>query len=263
MTNQVFKFLLIIFSLAFSSCSTYKQIPYFQDLSLSGPVDENIANFSPTKIQKDDVLGIYISSLNPETASAFNGKLNRLNGNNEDYNVNNPINPFEGYLVDEKGEIQVPVLGMVKVKGLTTSQVMELIKEKLQDYLKQPSVNVRILNFKVSVLGDVARPDVYPVRAERITLLEALSLAGDLNITAKRKNVLLIREQEGKRQYIPIDLNSKALFTSDYYYLKSNDVVYVQPDKTKFAPHDIGYRNATLIVSALSVVAIALSTVYR
>src|SRR5690606_3016617 len=126
-----------------------------------------------------------------------------------------------------------------------------------------PSVNVRIVNFKISVLGDVARPDVYPIRNERITVLEALSLAGDLNITAKRKNVLLIREQDAKRQYIPIDLNSKTLFTSDYYYLKSNDVLYIQADKTKYAPYDIGYRNATLLVSALSVVAIALSTVYR
>jgi len=263
MANKLLQFIILILSLLFTSCGTYKQIPYFQDLSLSGPVDESIANFSPIKIQKDDVLGIYISSLNPEASSAFNGKLNRLNGNNEDYNVTNPINPFEGYLVDEKGEIQIPVLGTIKVLGLTTSVVRDNIKQQLEKYLKQPSVNVRIVNFKVSVLGDVARPDVYPIKNERITVLEALSLAGDLNITAKRKNVLLIREQDSKRQYIPIDLNSKALFTSDYYYLRSNDVLYVQADKTKYAPHDIGYRNLTLIVAALSVVAIALSTVYR
>ncbi|WP_379040206.1 polysaccharide biosynthesis/export family protein [Pedobacter alpinus] len=246
-----------------SSCGRYNQIPYFQDLKLNGPVQEEINNLSAQTIQKDDVLGIIISSSSAEASAVFNNKLTRLNNNNDDVSSANPINPYEGYLVDSSGEIQFPVLGALKVAGLTTPQLRKMLTDKLNQYLKNPVVIARIINMKVSVLGDVAKPDIYPIKSERITVLEALALAGDLNITAKRKTVILIREQDGKRAYIPIDLNAKALFKSDYYYLKSNDVIYVQPDKTKYAPYDIGYRNATLIVAALSVLVIGFSTIYR
>ena len=252
-----------VLSVIASSCSRYRQIPYFQDLKLSNPVIEEINNFSAPTIQKDDVLGIIVSSASAEASAVFNNKLTRVNSNNEDVSAGNPINPYEGYLVDGNGEIQFPVLGTLKVAGLTTPQLKKMLIDKLAPYLKNPAVIARIINMKISVLGDVARPDVYPVKTERITVLEALALAGDLTITAKRKEVILIREQDGKRTYIPIDLNSKSLFTSDYYYLKSNDIVYVQPGKTKYAPYDIGHRNATLIVAALSVVVIGLSTIYR
>src|SRR5690606_29409292 len=129
-------------------------------------------------------------------------------------------------------------------------------------YLSEPVVNIRMLNFKISVMGDVLRPGVYPVQNERITLPEALTLAGDLQITAIRQ-LILIRELEGKREFIPIDLTSTAFFNSPYYYLKNNDVIYVQPDKTKFATVDRSYRTASILLSGLSVVAIVFSTLYR
>lgn len=254
---------IFFFTFALSSCSRYTQIPYFQDLKLSGPLTEEISNFSSPTIQKDDVLGIIVSSASAEGSAVFNNKLSRLNSNNDDVSAGNPINPYEGYLVDGNGEIQFPVLGKLKVAGLTTPALKKMLLDKLTPYLKSPTVIVRVINMKVSVLGDVAKPDIYPVKTERITILEALALAGDLTITAKRKNIILIREQDGKRAYILVNLNEKALFTSDYYYLKSNDVVYVQPDKTKYAPYDIGYRNATLIVAALSVIVIGFSAIYR
>ncbi len=264
MISKTKVFFLLIFTIIVSSCGKYKEIPYFQNLKLNNSVKENIDNYTPITIQKDDILGIFISSSSAaESTAPFNNKLSRINGNNEDYASTNPINPFEGYLVDDKGEIQFPVLGTIKVAGLTTTQFRQNLKDKLTKYLNTPIVNARIVNFKISVLGDVAKPDVYVVKNERITVLEALSLAGDLNITAKRNDVLIIREQNGERQYVPVNLNSKDLFKSDYYYLKNNDVIYVQPGKAKYAPFDIGYRNATLIVSALSVVAIVLSTIYR
>ncbi|MBC7655030.1 MAG: polysaccharide biosynthesis/export family protein, partial [Oligoflexus sp.] len=129
-------FFLLIFSIIVSSCGRYKQVPYFQNLKLSSPVKESIDNFTPITIQKDDVLGIYISSKSaPEATAPFNNKLTRLNSNNEDLSPGNPINPFEGYLVDEKGEIQFPVLGTIKVLGLTTAQLRQQIKEKLTTYL--------------------------------------------------------------------------------------------------------------------------------
>ena len=256
---------LLLFVIIITSCkSKYATIPYFQNLKLTNEVKESVDNFTPITIQKDDVLGIYVTSTStPDAVALYNNKLTRVNSNNEDVTAGNPINPFEGYLVDSNGEIQFPNLGVIKVAGLTTAELRKQLVSKIKPFLANPAVNARIINFKISVFGDVARPDVYPVKNERITILEALALAGDLSITAKRKDVLLVREQNGERTYIPIDLTSKALFTSDYYYLKSNDVIYVQPDKTKYAPFDIGYRNATLIVAALSVVVIGLSTVIR
>ena len=133
----------------------------------------------------------------------------------------------------------------------------------LLKYYNDPVVNVRILNFKVSVYGDVERPNVYSLQNERTTSTQALSMAGDLNITAMRKTVILVREEDGKRQFIPIDLTSKKIFESPYYYVRNNDEIYVQPDRTKYATVDRGYRTATLVLSGLSIIAIVLSNIYR
>lgn len=204
--------------LSLSSCRSYQEIPYFQDLNRKSVTEEQINNYSALKIQPNDIIGVNVLSLNADASAAFN------------YNPEN--NPNTGYVVNENGEIKMPMVGVVKVAGLTTEQLRSKLQTDLLRYLKEPTVNVRILNFKVSVLGDVLRPDVYSVPGERITIPEALSLAGDLNITGVR-NILLIRENNGKREYVPIDLKSKALFNSPYYYLKNNDMIYVDPHKTK------------------------------
>lgn len=250
----------IIFILLFSSCGSYKNIPYFQDLNHTSLTKEQVENFSPLAIQPADILGINVTSRNPESSSIFNYNLNRVNGNNYDVA---PGNPIVGYLVDQKGEIHLPLIGSLKVAGLTTSQLREQLDKTLLTYYKDPVVNIRIINFKVSVFGDVQKPDIYTLTNERTTITQALSLAGDLNITAMRTNVILIREQDGKRNYIPIDLTSKKLFESPYYYLKNNDEIYVQPDRTKYATVDRGYRTATLVLSGLSIIAIVLSNLYR
>jgi len=250
----------IIFLLITASCSSYRSIPYFQDLNKASASEEVLSNFKSPQVQPQDILGINVASLNPEASAVFNYNLNRVNGNNYDLS---PGNPVVGYLVDAQGEIRLPMVGAMKVAGLTTSEISQQLQKNLIPYLKQPLVNIRIINFKVAVMGDVLRPDVYTVQNERITVTEALTLAGDLNITAIRTNVLLVREQDGKRQYIPIDLTSKALFTSPYFYLRNNDILYVQPDKTKFATVDRGYRTATLLLSGLSIIAIVLSNLFR
>lgn len=246
-------FLPVLIVLLLPACS-YKGVPYFQDLNQSSPSKETIANFSPVTIQPEDVLGINVSSLNTEASSVFNYNLNTVTGTTQ--NANNPV---VGYLVDEKGDIQLPLVGSVKVSGLTLSAVREKIQRQLTEYLKQPVVNVRLLNFKVSVMGDVLRPGVYPVQNQRISIAEAITMAGDLNITALRTNVMLIREHEGTREYIPIDLTSKKLFSSPYFYLKTNDILYVQPGKNKFASVDNSYRNISILLSALSIVVILLT----
>jgi polysaccharide export outer membrane protein len=231
--------LLLVLSIIFfaaSSCNTYKNIPYFQNVDRSTTVNEKIDNYSPITIQKQDILGITVTSLNPDAWKDDTEKPN-------------------GYLVDMNGNIQLPLIGSVKAEGFTTNDLRQQIESKLTTYLKEPSVNVRIINFKISVIGDVAHPNVYPIPNERVTVPEALGLAGDLNITGIRNNVLLIREVNGNRQFINIDLTTADLFKSPYYYLKNNDVIYVQPDKTKSNSGDRSYRTISLVLATLSLVA--------
>ncbi|EOR94562.1 Polysaccharide export outer membrane protein [Arcticibacter svalbardensis MN12-7] len=237
-----------------SGCS-YKGVPYFQDLNNTSPVKETIGNYQELTVQPEDIIGISVSSLNSEASSVFNYNLNTITGTSQI----SPNNPIVGYLVDEKGAIQLPLIGNLKVSGLTLSSIRETIQSRLNEYLKQPVVNIRLINFKVSVMGDVLRPGVYPVQNQRISIAEALTMAGDLNITALRNNVVLIRESGGNREYIRIDLTSKKLFNSPYYYLKTNDILYVQPGRNKFASVDNSYRNIGILISALSIVAILLT----
>jgi len=216
--------LLLVLSIilfAASSCNTYKNIPYFQNVDRSNTVNEKIDNYSPITIQKQDILGITVTSLNPDAWKDDTEKPN-------------------GYLVDMNGNIQLPLVGSIKAEGFTTNDLRQQIESKLATYLKEPSVNVRIINFKISVIGDVAHPNVYPIPNERVTVPEALGLAGDLNITGIRNNVLLIREVNGNRQFINIDLTTADLFKSPYYYLKNNDR---------------SYRTISLVLATLSLVA--------
>ena len=242
-----------------SSCGVkYKSVPYFTDLPVDSTIQEQIKNQTILKIQKDDILAITVSSLNPEASAIFNlGNTSSIQGN---VNANvNPVNTSNGFMVDQKGAIQLPLVGSIQLEGLTTTAARELIQSKLVTYLKEPVVSLRLINFKVSVLGDVARPGVFPVQNERVSVNEALSMAGDLTITAVRNNVLLIRENQGKREYVRLNLQSKDLFNSPYYYLQNNDVLYVQPGSAKYASVDSSYRNVSIVLSALSVIALIIS----
>lgn len=239
-----FTLLMAICITLLTACSSYKNVPYFQDVKYSTNAVETIENFKPITIQPADILSVSVSNLNPQ---AYNDSTGRT----------------VGYSVDKDGNIKLPLIGSIKVNGLTTTTAEQQIQDKLEPFLKNADVVVRIKNFKVSVMGDVARPDVYNVVSERVTITEALTMAGDLNITAKRSQILLVREVDGKREYVPIDLLSSNLFRSPYFYLKNNDMLYVQPDKTKYAAVDGSYRTFSLVLSALSVVAIVLTSVIK
>lgn len=237
---------LLALVISFSSCRSYQEIPYFQDLKRNGISEEAITNYSSLTIQPNDILGVNVISMNAEASQVFN--------------FNSDNNPDVGYIVTQSGEVKLPLLGMVKVAGLTTDELRNQLQKSLLTYIKEPVVNVRILNFKISVLGDVLRPDVYSVPGERITITEALSLAGDLNITGVR-NILLVRENNGKREYVPIDLKSKNLFNSPYFYLKNNDLIYVDPHKTKLAI--VENSKFSVLLSIFTVLGFALSQTIR
>lgn len=246
-------------SIFLSSCSSYKKIPYFQDLDPGKTLSESTENYTPLLIKPNDVLGINVTSRNPESSAVFNYNLSHVSGSP----VVSEDNPVIGYLVDEEGNIHLPYLGAIKVAGFTTLQVRDMLNTKLQALYKDPVVNIRLINFKVAIYGDVERPNLYTLQNEHTTITQALSLAGDLNITAKRNNVLLIRHENGKRKFIRVDLTSKKIFDSPYYYLQNNDEIYVTPDRTKYAEVDRGYRNTSLLLSALSIIALVITNVNR
>ncbi len=248
-------FYLLLAAVLFSSCGVnYKTIPYFTDLPADSAIQEQIKNQTVLKIQKNDILALNVTSLNPEASAIFNmGSMTSVQGSSS--GVSSP----NGFLVDQNGSIQLPLVGSIPVVGLTTAQARLAIEKKLLQFLKEPVVSLRVSNFRVSVLGDVTRPGVYPVNNERVSVSEALSMAGDLTITGERKNVLLIREDRGVREYIRLDMQSKELFNSPYYYLQNNDVLYIQPGKAKYASVDASYRKVSLIVSVLSVLAVIIT----
>lgn len=260
MKKTIYLFITVLF---LSSCGVkYKYIPYFMDLPAGSVIEEKITNQTILKVQPNDILAMTVTSpsINPEAIAAaamFNvGTTSSVQGENN-ANLATSVN---GFLVDEKGDIQMPLIGSLHVSGLTIAEVRALVRDKLNvTYLKDPIINIRLANFKVSVLGEVARPGVYPINNERITITEALSLAGDLKITAQRKDVLLIREINGERKYIRFDLQSKDMFNSPYYYLQNNDALYITPDKTAYATVDNSFRNISLILSVVSILSIFLS----
>jgi polysaccharide export outer membrane protein len=188
------------------------------------------------------MLTINVSAVEPEAAVPFNTY--------ESQGINNNI-PLP-YIVNADGEINFPVLGMIKVSGTTTKDLTNQLTTLLIPYLKNAIVNIRLNNFKITVLGEVKSPGSYPVLNERISIIEAIGLAGDLTIYGKRKSVTLIREQDGKRTFNSIDLTNKELFNSPYFYLAQNDVIYVEPNKTKINASVIG-PNTAVIISTLSI----------
>jgi polysaccharide export outer membrane protein len=228
------------------ACSSYNKAIYFKDINRDSLSTEAINNYTPITIQPEDMLQVSISSLNPESSAIFNFASSSGTGDSESSG---------GYLVDEQGNIQLPILGTVHVANLTSSKVREQIRTRLTPYLKEPVVIVKLTNFKISVMGDVSSPGLFKVPSERLTIPEAISLAGDLNLTALR-TLLIIREVNGERQFINVDLSKKSLFSSPYYYLKNNDVIYVQAGRIKYSSIDPVYQRVGLLISILSVAAI-------
>ena len=249
-TFSFFK-LLFIFIAPFllSSCVNVKKATYFNDVG-EGEFKGQVASLEPI-LQKNDILSISVSSLNPEAAEIFN--VSNLIAT-QSSSSEGKTTQASGYLIDQEGFIRFPILGRLKAAGMTKKELREKITQELtgRKLLLEPIVDVRYLNYKVSVLGEVGNPSVLTIPNEKVTLLEALGLAGDLTIYAKRDNVLLIREKEGIKRTHRIDLTTDELLTSPYYYLQSNDIIYVQPNKSKVASTSRTVQWLPVIISALS-----------
>lgn len=246
-----------------TSCVSPKSIVYFQGDTTSLSKSAIVQNYVPV-IQVNDMLSIIVGSLNAEANEVFNA-ANKYASATASYGNSSgaaAVQPF-GYLVDADGFIEMPLVGKVKVGGLETKTAADTLRNRLANFLKEPSVTLRNINFKVSVLGEVNRPAVYNIPDEKITLPEVLSLAGDLTIYGRRDNVMIIREENGKREYARIDLTSRKIFDSPYYYLHKNDVIYIEPTKAKMNATDRTIQLAPLFVSIVTALSLIFVRVVR
>jgi len=250
---------LLILAVLLGSCSVSRKTVYFNDLPDTARFEWTAAKFTEPVIQNDDILMINIQTVDPEGASAVNqGTSMQLIGASSGSSMSSQ--QTTGFLVDRNGMVTIPMMGEIKVAGLTTHQAKEVIAEKVSVYYKEPIVQVRFANYKFTVLGEVSRPATYTVQNEKVTILDALGMAGDLPIYGKRDNVLLIRDHDGTKEFVRFDLNSATMFESPYYYLKQNDVIYVEPGKGRAASAESPrWQFYSMIASFVSVAILAIS----
>ena len=246
----------LLFVILLFSCASKKDIVYYQNIDSLNNQEKSTSY--EIKIQPDDLLMIIVSAEDPEIAAPFNlksisvqnpGKLDAATGQQT----------MQLYLINSDGYIDFPVLGKLKVGGLSRTELLQMLQMKIGAYIKNPIVNLRIMNFKVSVQGEVNLPGTYTVASERVTLIEALTMAKDLTIYGKRNNILIIREIDGLKSYNRVDITKAEFINSPFYYLAQNDVVYVEPNKNRINGAAIGPNTGVVIsISSLLITLITL-----
>ncbi|MCX4264801.1 MAG: polysaccharide export protein [Muribaculaceae bacterium] len=248
-----------VIAIAMASCSTSKTtLPYFSDMSQTAAGELPAMDYL-IRLQPEDELQITVNSEVPEATSAYNLPLFNPVERADIKLSSQPTS--QTYIVDSKGNIDYPVLGSIHVQGMTIEQLKDYLTAEIAKEVKDPIVTVNLMNFKVAIGGEVKTPNTYKVNGNRITILDALAMAGDLTEYGERANVLIIREENGQRSYAHIDLNKSDLLRSPYYYLKQNDYIYVSPNKIKQANSKYNTNNSyklsvtSTIVSACSVIA--------
>lgn len=253
MKKLLIPFVVMALVLLMGSCASTKKIAYFQnidtlDLSRSRGLYD-------AKIMPKDMLTITVMTTNPEASAPFNLSVSNTVGTSGQ--LANGSGSLQGYLVDNDGTINFPIIGRIHVEGLTKSECEDLIRSKVMPYLnarENPVVTVRMSSYRVTVIGEVGSPSVIPVTTEKMSIVEALAAAGDLSIYGKRDNVLLIREDStGEKHAHRLNMNDANLFNSPYYYLQQNDILYVQPNAIKAQNSTIG-SSTTLWFSFLGVI---------
>ena len=242
--------------MALVSCNSSKKIMYLQDVKVASP--EKISSDQAITIQPKDMISIVVSSKDPELAAMFN--LPIISNYAGLQTPTSGVAKTLGYVVDNQGDINFPIVGKIHAAGLSRWQLQEAIKKELKnrDLLKDMVVTIEFMNFKVSVLGEVNAPGTYQIDGDKVTILEALAMAKDLTIHGVRDGIYVIREQEGQRHTYHLDLRSADIFDSPAYYLKQNDIIYVQPDKVRIGESTLNQnslKSAGLWISIASLIA--------
>jgi len=238
---------ILVFIALCSSCGSTKKTLYFSDLDSTRIKQIPAVEFTEPLIQTDDILSITVQTIDPSASVPVNQTAPSSMGNSAPNSA-----AVNGFLVDKNGNVEVPMLGIIKVSGLTTMEAKELVRARANKYYKNPTIQVRFANFKITVLGEVAKPASYIVPNEKVSVLDAISLAGDLTIYGKRQNIMLIRDYGTWKDVIRLDLGSSSLMSSPYFYLKQNDVLYVEPNKAKTAANNAPKNQLITIVLAVA-----------
>ncbi|NEV94425.1 polysaccharide export protein [Psychroflexus sp. YR1-1] len=220
-------FILFFIAMLVFGCSTRKEVVYYQDIDSTKFAAIDSINSHP-QIQINDILNISTTALNPESVLPFSYETEATNGM-----IQIPLLKLKGYLVNADGEINFPQLGKIEVKGKTTQEVQDILEKRLAVYIKEPTVNVRLLNYKFTVQGEVVRPGTYEIIEENLTLPQALGMAGDLTINGKRDNLLIYRQEGEGREIKRIDLTQTDWMNTKFFYVKPNDIIYVEPNNPK------------------------------
>lgn len=249
--KPVFQFLYaLLIIILLSSCGLRKNIVYFQTDELDTS-SYAISDFS-IKLQVDDIVTVMVSSDDIESAKPFNFPVREIGIQPMMNGYLDGMTMLMGYLIDENGNINLPGLGEVHVLGLTRVELSRKLKSLYEEYLRNPVVNVSIVNFRVSILGDVKKPGTFNIPNEKFTILQAIALAGDLMITAKRKNIVVLRQENGKTKEYRVDLTRKDIINSPVFYLKQNDVIYVEPNITARTQAALWRTTGGLVLSVAS-----------
>jgi polysaccharide biosynthesis/export protein len=269
MSRNIILLSIAVILMGLHSCRSINEVAYFQPKdSITNNKKATNKNFEidsmklkvpifEAVIQSNDILSIYVSSLSPEASSFFNTISSTEKQNSS---TNNSTKPNVGYLVNVEGMIEMPLIGKVKVGGLTTRIAHDTIVSRLEQFLQNPSVRINIENFRVTILGEVKVPGLYTINNEKLNISEALGLAGDLTIYGDRKEVLLIREENGNKTYNYIDLTRRDIFHSPLYNLHSNDVLYIKPVRGRVSQSDNAVILAPLLISTMTLVIVLLDS---
>jgi polysaccharide export outer membrane protein len=261
--------IVFLFFLSLFSCKPPQNVPYFQDFAdTAKPMVMKTVPFKSPVIQTDDILSITIQTIDNDVTNLLNSNasVNNVNATMPVLSSSNttggtPQN-VSGYLVNKDGNVELPFVGKIHVAGLTTSEARDLLTTEVNKYFNDAIVTVRYTNFKITVLGEVLKPSTYVVPNEKISIFDALGMAGDITIYGQKENVLLVRDTLNDKKLIRLNLNNKDIVSSPYFYIQSNDILYVQPNKYKIAATD-AYRNRYFAIAAavLSVLIVALTRV--
>lgn len=241
--------ILFILIVLLASCVSHKDVTYFNDLQESDSGVLNIPKAPVLKLQPNDIIEVDISSISKDANVYFQKGGSEID---KKYAGNS-------YQISVDGMIDLPLVGEIEVGGKTANEAEDLVKESLLTYLQMPSVNIRLVSFEITVLGEVKMPGVYNIADGRVNVLKAIGYAGDLTIYAKRNNILVIRNSDQGKEYFRIDLNNSGLLNSEQFYLQNNDVIYVEPSKGLTSRDDNAYRILPLVLSTLTFVVVILS----
>jgi polysaccharide biosynthesis/export protein len=247
----------VTIALMFASCHEGKLVPYFKNIPDSAKLTivPNAVYTDPI-IMPDDILAYAVVTIDPTTSAPVNQAAISVNSTSS--SSTGASSAVSGLLVDKDGNISIPILGTIKVAGLTTFEAKAIIKQRAEKYFKGADVQLRFANFSVTVMGEVNHPGSFTVPSEKISVVDALGLAGDLTIYGRRENILVIREVDGKKAMARLDLNSSDIFKSPYFYLRQNDVIYVEPNKDKAVAADAERTRILTVAAAVATVLIVL-----